>query len=190
MFEKAAKENDADRKGDADLKAKVASAGPSAELAPVQFNVVTTQLAKARPRIEDSLKKMNVSVPPPAPQPTKAPRREAENTIIVELTDAQLLRLRDELEKPGDARMVTVGTVDPVLPAFRGGIFGKKEAGSGGGKAPAPAAKDKDGKEAEDATALKAPAEAPPAPRRKVTLHLVEASRLPAAEGDPVPPQK
>lgn len=198
VVEKAAKEVELDRASD--QKAKVASAaapgGGSADLPPVQFNVVTTQLAKARPRIEESLKKMNLQMPPPASQPMKAPRnREAENTIVLDLTDAQLLKLRDELEKPGDARMVTATPVEPVLPGFRaGGIYGKKDAS--GGKAPAaapvpaptPSPKDKDGKE-EDPAALKG-VEAPPAPRRKVTLHLVEATKLPPAEGDAVPPQK
>jgi len=179
-------------KPEADLKAKVAAApapapapaaavgGPT--LAPVQYNVVTTQIAKARPRIEDSLKKMGVTVPVPPPKPTR--NREAENTLVLELTDAQLLKLRDELEKPGDARMVVASPVEPVLPGFRsGGLYGAKKEAAGGGK-PAPAAKDlKD----EDA---KAPAEAPPEPRRRVTLHLVEQKNLPPAEGDAVPPQK
>ena len=195
VVEKAAREVELDRASD--LKSKVASAGApgggSADLPPVQFNVVTTQLAKARPRIEESLKKMNLQMPPPASQPAKAPRnREAENTIVLDLTDAQLLKLRDELEKPGDARMVTATTVEPVLPGFRvGGLYGGKKEASGGkapAPAPAPAAKDKDGKE-EDPAAQKA-VEAPPAPRRRVTLHLVEANKLPPAEGDAVPPQK
>ncbi|HVR85945.1 MAG TPA: zf-HC2 domain-containing protein [Planctomycetota bacterium] len=194
VVEKAAKEVEADRSADA--KPKVAAAGASAELPPVQFNVVITQLSKARPRIEDSLKKMNVPLPPPAPSQPKAPRnREAENTIVLELTDAQLLRLCDELEKPGDARIVTPSSVEPVLPAFRrGGLFGgaKKEAGgaSAPGSAPAPGAKEKDVKDAEDAAALKAGADALSGPRRRVTLHLVESKTLPPAEGDPIPPQK
>jgi len=156
----------------------------------VQFNIMTTQLAKARPRIEDSLKKMNLQMPPSGAASGKAPRnREAENTIVLELTDMQLLRLRDELEKPGDSRMVTATPVEPVLPGFRaGGLYGKKDASGGKVPAPVPAPKDKDGRE-EDPTSLKC-AEGVPAPRRKVTLHLVEATKLPPAEGDAVPPQK
>ena len=186
----AAKEADAARKSEADSKAKagVAAAGAPAELPPAQFNVVARELAKARPRLEDSLKKMGLSLPPPPPQPMKQPRnRDAENTIVLELTDAQLARLQADLEKPGDARLVQTPTVEPVLPGFRGnGLFGKKDAPTVGGKS-ASAGKDrelKDGKEADDAAALGA------GPRRKVTLHLVESKNLPPAEGEPAPPQK
>jgi len=192
VAEKAAKEVELDRASDqkSKLASAAAPAGGSSDLPPVQFNVMTTQLAKARPRIEESLKKMNLQLPPPGAASGKAPRnREAENTIVLELTDAQLLRLRDELEKPGDSRMVTATPVEPVLPGFRaGGLYGKKDASGGKVPAPVPAPKDKDGRE-EDPSSLKA-AEAAPAPRRKVTLHLVEATKLPPAEGDAVPPQK
>jgi hypothetical protein len=186
----AAREADAAKKSEADPKsnaaASAAAAGAPPELPPAQFNVVARELAKARPRLEDSLKKMGLTLPPPPAQPTRQPRNREENTIVLELTDAQLARLQADLEKPGDARLVQTPTVEPVLPGFRGGLFGKKDGPTGGTKAGA-AGKDKelkDGKEADDAAALAA------GPRRKVTLHLVESKTLPAAEGEPAPPQK
>lgn len=177
----AAKESEGLRKAEPDPKGKVAaSAAPPVELPPAQYNVVTKELAKARPRIEESLKKMGVVPSPPPAKPSRS--REAENTLVLELTDAQLLRLRDELEKPGDARMVPATSVEPVLPGFRGGgLFAKKDNALGGAKAPVPAAKDEDAKDGKELAA---------GPRRKVTLHLVESKTLPPAESDPVPPQK
>lgn len=168
-------------------KAKVAVVQP---LPPAQFNVVTTQIAKSRPRIEESLRKMGV----PLPAQTRAARnRETENTLVLDLTDAQLVALRDELEKSNDARLVAApaaqGAVDPVLPGFKsGGMFAKKEAASGGKAAsappPAPPAKERELKDGKDADEAK-PAEAPVEPKRRVTLHFVESRTLPAADAEP-----
>jgi hypothetical protein len=189
LAEKAAskRELDAAPKGEAELKSKVAASVVPAE--PAFLNVVSTQIAKTRTRLDESLKAMGVTAQPPAPQPVKAPRsRDAENTIVVELTDSQMARLREELEKPGDTRLVVTSPVDPVLPAFKsGGLFGKKDAAASGGSKPAPFAKDKDAKEAESAAPAAgkgADLGGAPEQRRKVTLHLVEAKSLPAADAD------
>lgn len=176
---KPAEEAETARKPEEDAKGKVAAAGPPAELKPAQYNVVAKEIAKARPRIEESLKKMGLSMPAPAPQPMKQPRnRDAENTIVLDLTDAQLAQLHEDLEKPGDTRMVQASPVEPVLAPFRGnGLFAKKDPAAGGKAA---AAKEKDAKdrESEDLAA---------GPRRKVTLHLIESKTLPPAAEDPVP---
>jgi hypothetical protein len=189
LAEKAAskRELDAAPKGEAELKAKVAATVVLAE--PAFCNVVSTQIAKTRTRLDESLKAMGVTAQTPAPQPVKAPRgRDAENTIVVELTDSQMARLREELEKPGDTRLVVTSPVDPVLPAFKsGGLFGKKDVAASGGAKPAPFAKDKDAKEAESAAPAAgkgADLGGAPEQRRKVTLHLVEAKSLPAADAD------
>jgi len=118
---------------------------------------------------------MGVAIPAPPPAPTKAPRREAESVFTIEISDAQFAALREELEKPGDAKLLQSNPVEPVLPQFRaGGIL------SGGKKDAAPAARGKAEmpKEAEDAAAE---------PRRKVTLHLVEVKSLPADAPDQTP---
>ncbi|HLY10490.1 MAG TPA: anti-sigma factor [Planctomycetota bacterium] len=184
--EKPAREPEGSRKADADLKGKAAAAAAPAELPPVHYNVMAKEIAKARPRIEESLKRMGITVPLPAPQPMKQPRnREAENTIALDLTDAELLRLREELEKPGDARMVAASSVEPVLPGFRGGgLFAKKDVTTSS-KAFAPSAKEKEAKDGDDAAPVKSPADPAAGPRRRVTLHLVEVKSLPPAEGDP-----
>jgi hypothetical protein len=177
---KPAKEAEMARKPDEELKAKMASAGAPAELKPAQYNVVTKEIAKARPRIEESLKKMGLTMPAPPSQPMKQPRnREAENMIVLELTDVQLAQLHEDLEKPGDARMVPASSLEPVLPAFgKNGLFAKKESAAGGKGPSTAAAKEKDVKEQDDAAA---------GPRRKVTLHLIESKNLPPAADDPVP---
>src|SRR5262249_3355408 len=132
-----------------------------------------------------SLKKMGVVPLPPPPSQVKQPRnRDAENTVVVEVTDTQLLQLREEMEKPGDVRLLVVETKDVVLPAFGGGgLFAKREAA---GAAPATKStlskdKDKDGKSVDETQDLKgrAQAAAQPEPRRKVTLHLLEVKTLP-----------
>jgi hypothetical protein len=169
-------------KVDPSAKAKSAAAEAPADLAPIHCTLSTTQLAKARPRMEDALKKLGVALPPAQPN-IKGPRPLPENVLTIEISDSQLAALREELEKAGDVKLMQSYPVEPVLPQFRGGgLFAKKETQSGGaaaaGKAK-PDAKDKDGK---DAPALDAAAAAEP--RRKVTLHLVEVKTLPADADD------
>jgi len=147
-----------------------------AELAPIHCTLSATQLAKARPRLEEALKKLGVAIPAPPPAPAKMPRREPDTVFTIEISDAQLAALREELEKPGDAKLQQSNPVEPVLPQFRsGGIFsgGKKDAATAG--APAGKAKVESPKEVEEAAAE---------PRRKVTLHLVEVKTLPADADD------
>ncbi len=164
-------------KVDPTAKAKSAAAEAPADLAPIHCTLSTTQPAKARPRMEEALKRLGVALPPPPPA-MKGPRPLPDNVWTIEISDSQLAALREELEKPGDSKLLQSSPLEPVLPQFRGaGLFAKKEAQSGGaaaagGKAK-PEAKDKDGKDAAEAAA---PAE----PRRKVTLHLVEVKTLPA----------
>jgi len=105
--------------------------------------------------------------------------RETDATLTIEISDAQLAALREELEKPGDAKLQQSNPVEPVLPQFKsGGIFsgGKKDSAVAG--APAAKAKVDAAKEAEDAAAE---------PRRKVTLHLVEVKTLPADADERAP---
>lgn len=192
LAEKAAAKRELDavpKTEPADAKAKLGAAGPPpADLPPVLCNVVTTQLAKSRTRVEESLKAIGIALPTPPPAQPRAPRnREAENTLVLELTESQFIRLKEEIEKPGDARLVVTSPVDPVLPAFgRGGLYGpKKDVASSGAKAPA-------AKEAEapaGGAAKSLADQGAPEPRRKVTLHLVESKTLPAADAEPAKKQ-
>jgi hypothetical protein len=165
-------------KPDPAAKLRGAAPEPRAELAPIHCTLSATQLARARTRLDEALKRMGVSVAAPTPA-VKAPRRETDATLTIEISDAQLAALREELEKPGDAKLQQSNPVEPVLPQFKsGGIFagGKKDTATAG--APAAKAKVEAGKEAEDAAAE---------PRRKVTLHLVEVKTLPADADDRAP---
>jgi hypothetical protein len=170
----------------AEAKAKEPAAG---DLAPTHLTLATTQIAKARPQMEDTLKKLGCALPPP-PMPMKGLKssvRESESTLTVELTDSQIARLRQELEKQGDAKLVSGAPEDPLVLSFlRGGslVFGKKDVASGGA-APTgrkkPESKDRDGKESEDSKAApEAAADKAAEPRRKVVLHLLEVKSLPA----------
>jgi hypothetical protein len=166
-------------KPDPAAKSRSAALEGRPELAPIHCTLSATQLTKARTRLDDALKKMGVAIPPPPAAPIKAPRRDAETVFTIEISDAQLAVLREELEKPGDAKLQQSNPVEPVLPQFRsGGIFsgGKKDAATAG----VPAAKAK-------AEALKEGDDAAAEPRRKVTLHLVEVKTLPADADDRAP---
>ncbi|HZE95926.1 MAG TPA: anti-sigma factor [Planctomycetota bacterium] len=183
VVEKAAakKESEPLAKSNADLKAKVASAVVPAELPPLNCTISSLQLSKSRKTLEDSLKKMGVAAQQP-PQPMKAPRnRDSENTLVLEVTDSQLAKLREELEKPGDARLMVTEPSDMFMSQYKsGGIFGRKEpvaapVARSAGAAP----KDKDAKDGEDAAKNQAEAGAVPEAKRKVTLRMVEVKTLP-----------
>ncbi len=168
-------------KVDPSAKTKSAAAEAPADLAPIHCTLSTTQLTKARPRMEEALKRLGIVLPATPPN-IKGPRPLPENVLTIEISDSQLAALREELEKPGDVKLLQSSPVEPVLPQFRGaGLFAKKETQSGasvaGGKAKAEN-KDKDGKDAPAADAAAAE------PRRKVTLHLVEVKTLPADVDD------
>jgi hypothetical protein len=187
-------------KQEGDAKAKRAGEPP----ADTHLTIASTQLAKARPAMEETLRKMGVRIPgtPPAMtkgQPSKGLREES--TLSVELTDSQISRLRQELEKLGHSRLVVGNPADPTVLAQFGdsGLYrAKKEVASGGAAAPARKAtdapkpetakaeskeKDKDGKDAEDLPAKTLASAAPEEPKRKVVLHLLEVAVMP----DPQP---
>ncbi|MBI3856510.1 MAG: zf-HC2 domain-containing protein [Planctomycetes bacterium] len=199
----AAKKDDAFGKGEADPKAKRGiAAEPAADPGPSHLTLATLQVAKARPQVEEALKKLGCALPPPAPQGKmmKAPPAESQLTYTIELTDAQIARLTQELDKPGSSRLLPGAPGDPVVLAeFRaGGMLAggdkKNSVASGGAaapkkptEAPKPEAKaadrdSKDGKESEDAPARKALAEGgvekAGEPRRKVVIHLMEVPYL------------
>jgi hypothetical protein len=138
---------------------------------------------------------------------SKSLSSDLETSFALELTDSQIARLKQELEKPGSSTIVSGKPDDPqALRQFgRGGLYGggaagaKKEGATVAGGAPAkkPAdapktetakadAKDKDGKDAEEpAVVAKAAAESAVEKggeaRRKIVLHLLEVPSLPDA---------
>lgn len=213
--EKAAPKKDSEplARAEADLKSKRGTgadpAAAAAEAPPTHLTFASTQIAKARPQVEDALRKMGVTVP--APAPTVKAMKAPETTIALELTDSQIARLRQELDKPGSSRLLAAAPGDPVLAEFRDGRMygGRKEGGAtvaGGGaqggkskdlgkadakpEAKAEAAKDaKESKDADAATrglteglpADKAAAE----PRRRVVLHLIEVPFVPDTQPAP-----
>jgi hypothetical protein len=156
---------------------------------------------------------MGVKLPAPLPpaaamkgQPRPTPRDES--TLTLELTDTQISRLRQDLEKLGHSRLVVGSPADPPVLAQFGdsGMYrGKKEVASGGAAAPARKTtdapktetakaeskekdKEKDGKDAEDLSAKTLgesaqAAEKPGEPKRKIVLHLLEVAMMP----DPQP---
>jgi hypothetical protein len=121
--------------------------------------------------------------------------RETETAIPLELTDAQIARLRVEFEKPGSSRLIDGAPGDPVLAEYRsGGMFAaKKESGAVTGGGAAQGAKPKDGAkpeakaESKDAKEAEAPArnageglvDKSAEPRRKIVLHLLEVPFVP-----------
>jgi len=213
--EKAATKKDvaeSPARAESDLKTKRGAAEPAvvaAEAAPTHLTLASTQLSKSRPQVEEALRKMGVALPPPAPPPAKmmkAPAaRETETTIALELTDAQIARLRQELDKPGSSRLLAAAPGDPVLAEFRDGrVFGRKEssgavAGGGAqagksrelGKADPKAEAPKDAKESKDADSATrgltegVPADKAPEPRRRVILHLIEVPFVPDTQPAP-----
>jgi len=198
-------------RAESELKNKRGAAEPAvaAEAPPTHLTLASTQLSKSRPQVEEALRKMGVALPPPAPPPAKmmkAPAaRETDTTIALELTDAQIARLRQELDKPGSSRLLAAAPGDPMLAEFRDGrMFGRKEtagAATGGGaqagksrelgKAdpkpePKPEPKTeapKDAKESKDFDA--APADKAPEARRRVILHLIEVPYVPDTQPAP-----
>jgi hypothetical protein len=123
---------------DADVKAK-RTADLQGEAPPTHLTLASTQLAKARPVMDETLKKMGVKVPSAAPTaPLKSMAGKsgpAETTLILELTDSQIARLRQELEKSGHSRLVAASPGDPVLQQFGdSGLYRatRKDVASGG----------------------------------------------------------
>jgi hypothetical protein len=171
-----------------EAKAKEPVAG---DVAPTQFTLATTQIAKARVQVEDTLKKLGCALPPPS-MPMKGMKvtaRESESTLTLELSESQIARLRQELEKQGESKLVAGSPEDPLVLSFlRGGslVFGggKKDVASGSAAPSArkkPEPKDRDGKESEDPKSAAEPAaDKMTEPRRRVVLHLLEVKSLPA----------
>jgi hypothetical protein len=175
---------------------------PAAEGPPTHFTFASTQISKARTQVDDALRKIGVA-PPPPPPPVKSMKaampRETETAIPLELTDSQIARLRQELNKPGASVLLAAAPGDPVLAEFRDGrMFGKKEGGAGvtgGAAAPGTKSKEsakndgkadppKDAKESKEADFAargfaEAPADKSGEPRRKIILHLIEVPYVP-----------
>jgi len=123
------------------LESKRGAAEHGAEAAPTHLTLASTQIAKARPQVEDALRKIGVP-PPPPPAPSRnlkaaASPREAETTIALELTDSQIARLAKELDKPGTSKLHFAAPGDPVMAAYReGGIFGNNKKDNSGAAPP------------------------------------------------------
>jgi hypothetical protein len=126
---------------DSDVKAK-RTADPQGEAPPTHFTLASTQLSKARPVMEDTLRKMGVKIPSaPSAMVKGMPAKSAptESTFTLELTESQITRLKQELEKSGHSRLVNGSPGDPVLAQFGDtGLYRatKKDMASGGGMAP------------------------------------------------------
>ena len=212
--EKSAPKKEADSlaRAESELKNK-RGAGPEpvvgAEAPATHLTLASTQLSKARPQVEEALRKMGVTVPAPPSngRAMKAPApREADTAIALDLTDSQIARLKQELDKPGSSRLLAAAPGDPVLAEFRDGrMLGRKEPSgvvAGGGKSKdfgkadaKPEAKTeapRDAKELKDADATtRGLAEGLPAgdkapePRRRVILHLIEVPFVPDTQPAP-----
>lgn len=194
----------ADKKKEADAVVKqedpkpkrTTGAEPAADAAPTHLTLASTQMAKARPEVEVALRELGVL--PPPPPPVKGYSRPPVTQYTVELTDTQIARLREKLEKSGTSRLVVAAPDDPVLAQFKpGGVFAaKKDVASGGARSKSFETKPdtKDAKEFSDAGGAKAPAEGatekPGEPRRKVVLHLLEVGVLPDRPPPPEPAKK
>jgi len=210
----AKKERDGEglAKADADQKLKRPAELPG-EAAPTHLTLASTQLAKARPAMELALRQMGVAIPGAPPAMTKGMASKGvreESTFNLELTDAQISRLRQELEKLGHSRLVVASPGDQVLAQFGDtGLYRseKKGVASGGAPSPAPRGKTADAptakaetskaaeskelekeKEAEEALARKFGDDKSAGPKRKVVLHLLEVPFMPDPQpaGDPV----
>ena len=188
-----------------ELDAKAKRPDVQAEAGPQHLTLASTQLAKARPVMEETLKKMGVKLPtaPPAPMikgQSGGGKANQETILNLELTDSQIARLRQELEKMGHSRLVAGMPGDPMLAQFGDtGLYRKKDVASGGAAAPtakktaeaAPKAESKaasEGKDSEELLRAAAEADKSGEPRRKVVLHLLDVPFMPDPQpaGDPV----
>jgi hypothetical protein len=200
----AAPKKDAESFGKADdSKAKKATVeAAAAETPPAHLTLASTQMTKARPQVEEALRKLGVALPPP-PVGTKAQPRggqAAENSYALEMTESQIAKLKQEMDKLGYARILAAAPGDQVLAQYgESGIYrARDKAAAAGAAAPPaptrkPAEKPKDEKSAEDAQAGAKPAEGlekGAEPRRKVVLHLLEVLAFPDAQPAPDPVKK
>jgi hypothetical protein len=169
-------------------------------------------MSKARPVMEETLRKMGVTLPGAPPAAIKAPSSKPfrdESTLALELTDSQISRLRQELEKSGNSMLLVAAPGDPVLAQFGdAGLFREKKANVASGGAstaragkPAEAPKvpdspkgaadakekEKDGPEAQDLAKSLGEGAADKARevRRKVLLHFVEVASMPDSRPAP-----
>jgi hypothetical protein len=184
--DKASAKKEAD--GQSGLKQKAAEA-PAADAGPTHLTLATTQLAKSRQEIADVLKKMGITMPPaPSAAMVKGVARSGAREETVnqfDLTDAQIARLRAEMDKPGSSMLMTAKPEDPVMAQFkRGGVFEEKKSSVASGGAPAkefgdaPSAKDAPAG-GKLAAAEGAAAEKSGEPRRRVVLHFLEVPYIP-----------
>jgi hypothetical protein len=207
---------------DFDPKAKRA-ADAQGEAPATHLTLASTQLSKARPVMEETLRKMGVKLPSTAAptikgMPSKGGRDES--TLTLELTESQIARLRQELEKSGHSRLVVASPGDPVLQQFGDtGLYRatRKDAASGGAgatvkkateapktdaakaepsKTGAPESKEadreKDGKEAGEASRanLEGAADKSQEPKRKFIVHLLDVPFMPDQQPAPDPVKK
>jgi hypothetical protein len=144
---------------------------------------------------------------------------QAESTLTLELTDSQIARLRQELEKSGHSRLLLASPGDPVLQQFGdAGLYRatRKETASGGAapakKAPeapkgdlakAEPSKDralaaetkeaeKDGKDLPESSKNnpEGAADKAPEPKRRIILHLLDVTLMPDPQPAPDPVKK
>jgi hypothetical protein len=106
----ALRERDAGEKRRGKLIPSVAApapAPPRKPAGPVAYTLTALQMAKARPRVEAILR--NAKLVPAVPA--------LESTLILELTDAELVELKKELDKQGDMRLIPGRIEDSRLAA-------------------------------------------------------------------------
>jgi hypothetical protein len=211
----AKREPESVAKQDADLRLRKA-AEQRGEPAPTHLTLASTQMAKARPVMEQTLKSMGVALPAAPSTAVKAMTAKSvrDEAINLELTDAQIARLQQELEKLGTSRLLVAKPDDPVLAQFGdSGLFSEKKGVASGGspttrgaskapEAPKPAeaaktadakGKEKDGQEAaelEKPLAAEGAADKAREVKRKVVLHLVEVASMPDTRPAPDPVKK
>jgi hypothetical protein len=94
--------------------------------------------------VDETLRKMGVKVPAapttPAVKSMAGKSGPAETSLTLELTDSQIARLRQELEKSGHSRLVVASPGDPVLQQFGdSGLYRatRKDVAAGGAGVPA-----------------------------------------------------
>jgi len=218
--EKAAASKPEPMAKDSDPKAK-RFGEPQGEAPPTHLTLASTQLAKARPVMEDTLRKMGVKLPSAPSAPVKGMAGKSgptESALTLELTESQIARLRQELEKSGHSRLVAASPGDPVLQQFGDtGLYRatRKDVASGGAgvkkAAEVPKAdvakaepsktapetkeadREKDGKEAGESlnkANLEGAADKSQEPKRKIILHLLDVPFMPDQQPAPDPVKK
>jgi hypothetical protein len=199
---------------DSDMRGKRA-ADAQVEAAATHYTLASTQMIKARTKLEETLRQMGAKIPAAPAASIKGQTGKSfrdESTFSLELTESQLSRLRQELENLGHSRLVLASPGDAVLKEFGDtGLYRatRKDVASGGAApvkkaveapkadAPKPAAAEakeaeKDGKEGQQAfkVTLEGAGDKAAEPKRKIILHLLDVPFMPEQQPAPDPVKK